>query len=390
MRKPDNQGGTQNWATVKSIFIDCSGLTPGHTMYIDRLFLDVCPSVPVKKVSMEFYLDNTAEETASPNVIYDETFNWVGNEGVNIDGPVNLAYTTAVDETTIVIKGSHSAKNVVTSGSACSYSGDAVQFASDHDWSGYNFLCFYLYGSNDGGQFAVRVRNLASTNSFLWKFSLDNWTGWRRIILPLKKTSPDSSATTGWWAVAGSIDWAHVGKIHILSNKAKTFYVDRVVLDVGTWAKCEISVPDVLHNHQNYLSKYSTGFDDPSYWGVYFWNGSAYVAGTYWDTALNAQKSFVSDQAKYLDSSSLQNVWGETQTYLTQNCLNDNIIGQQGETKYRAGSYGNESNIPITYSQVGTTKKRIGFCLKMPPSDLRQSSTYGISQARLKLEAYAP
>ena len=49
--------------------------------------------------------------------------------------------------------------------------------------SEYDYLSLYWYGRNDGKEYVVRI--LTTSGSILYTF-IDNWTGWRKVYLPLK------------------------------------------------------------------------------------------------------------------------------------------------------------------------------------------------------------
>jgi len=62
-------------------------------------------------------------------------------------------------------------------------------------------------------------------------------------------------------------------------------------------------------------------------------------------------------------------------------------MGEKGQTCNKR-SNGRQAPTTITYSSYYGCQKRIGFAIKMPPDDGQDSSTYGISQCKLKLEVY--
>ena len=54
-------------ASVSHVQLLGSGIAQGTTFHIDRMIVDVCPSIPVKKLSMEgLYLENQLEESPDP------------------------------------------------------------------------------------------------------------------------------------------------------------------------------------------------------------------------------------------------------------------------------------------------------------------------------------
>jgi hypothetical protein len=365
--------GSPNKATVTGIRVAYTYVTQPFTNYLDRTVVDVCPSVAVKKASMEFYLDNVAEETASPLVLADDDQAALWNKSASF---------TLTDDTMTKQKGTNALKAVIAS--ASQNDGIWHLYGSSQNWSAYDFICLYFYGANTGNNWRVGVSNDTNDNATIgtgWYYAVtDNFTGFRRIIIPLKAMTVNS----------GTPSLTTVRKIVIINNSNPpsdaTVYLDRVVLDVGTWAKVEIAVPDVLCPYYNYLVGFYYDWD---YWTLKVWDGSSYRTGTTTGVSTNSKWFFETYYTKFLDGSSLYSVYGETQTYLSLLSASMLIAGLKGQTKTRKRS-DTMANQSITYSQVGTTKKRIGFSLKMAPSDMRQTSTYGISQCRLKLEVYCP
>ena len=116
---------------------------------IDRVVVDTCPLVPVKKASMEFYLDNVAEETANPVVVMDDNPTAQG-WWVNSWGTGGLSGSSSDDATT-KIKGSNCLRFVSAAGTKATIRAQ-VGFGTDQNYSGKDFLSLYWYGANTGAR----------------------------------------------------------------------------------------------------------------------------------------------------------------------------------------------------------------------------------------------
>jgi hypothetical protein len=82
---------------------------------------------------------------------------------------------------------------------------------------------------------------------------LDDWVGWRRLILPLR--SPHESY--------GNVSLSQINLIQIdfypIDIADRTHYIDRTLFDFARWVRCEVRVPDAVR-----------GVD------LYSWDGSSY------------------------------------------------------------------------------------------------------------------
>lgn len=293
-----------------------------------------------KIFAFEFYLDNDQEEE-SASVIYDddETF-WTGTGDATVS-----------EELTIKTKGTSSLKIVTTGAGTARHN-----YGAGQDWSASEFICWYWYGSNSGDSFTIHLYAPTAGNRFEYTFT-DNFIGWKRFV---KAKAHFSSV--------GSPSWADVALIDVNFGTAGTWYLDRLILDVGQWVKTEVYVPDATR---------ATSYDIR----VFSWNGSIFSVTPF--TSFNAGTSthvtWSSSELYFLDTTT-----GTTIYSSPGNCIGEYPIGLRGSTKsVIAGGGGN-----ITFSSNYGCKTRIGFALKMPPDDGQDSSTAGISQCRLKLEIY--
>jgi hypothetical protein len=303
------------------------------------------------KFSYEFYIDNDNEEH-NPNVLYDddESFWTVYQSG---SGSCNI---TIGEETTIIRKGTSSLKIILGSGSY-GLVGISHQFFPSVDWSSYDFLCLYWYGANSGISWNVSLLAPDWSNRFEYSF-LDNWSGWRRIVIPLRAMSKIGSPSLT--NIAWIIIWC--------TANSGTTYLDRTLIDVGKWVKCEVYVPDYLNQNVNNVK-------------LYFWDKNSNT----WGTALEAETevgsfSWENSRIFYLSGHSGADIWGSG-----SDKFNIFLKGKRGESKT---GYSGAEETTITYSNYYGCKSRIGFGLKMPPDDGQDSTTTGISQAKCKIEIY--
>jgi hypothetical protein len=310
------------------------------------------------KYSFEFYVDNDLEET-DPIVIYDddEGFWDVWQTGSGSYG------ITVSEETTEVIKGSSSTKMVIGAGAYANLGIDHW-FVGNQDWSAKGFKGVLIYGANTGIEIRVRLRD-NDGNSQYWVL-IDNFSGWKRVVLPLN--NPDVEA--------GTFDLSIIDRMSIFYqgiDQTFTSYLDRTVVDVGQWGKVEAYVPDTL-------------FSSPVSLNLLSWDGSAWaVSGTlgflYGHNNIERWNYINTTRLYFLDGSTANVIYDGQ-----NNGVAGFYHGLRGETKGRgtgdAGAGG------ITYSSYYGVKKRIGFAIKMPPDDGQDASDAGTSQCKLKLEVY--
>jgi len=313
------------------------------------------------KFSFEFYLDNDNEEH-SPNVLYDddETFWTVYNVGT---GNVQ---TSLGEETVTVKKGTSSLKITATSGT---YAHVAFyhDFGVSQDWSGYDFLCLYIYGNNSGVQIKVFLLTTNWDNYAYWSMT-DNWTGWKRIILPLRKPT----GTVGSYSLT-SVKYIEIWFLYPPLNTS--WYIDRTLIDVGKWVKVECFVPDYIKDILDSVK-------------LYFWNPNTnnWAGPATFNGEKNTNPSWNGTYFVVLNGNNFEDFYGGG----TSGAAAFTFYGKAGRGETISHSWGSslDPNGAITYSNYYGCKKRIGFAIKMPPDDGQDSSTYGISQCRLKLEVY--
>lgn len=362
--------GTLNLATIRGI--RCVLCRSQREIYVDRVILDVCPSIPVKKLELSgLYLENQLEESPDPIDVLEIADDWQAafwNPATNI---------TLSNETTIKLNGIDSLK-VVFAG--VQYAGISHSYGGNQNWSAYNFVSFKIYGSNSGQVWTVKI-DAPDTNNRYAKTFTNNFTGWKRFVFPIKAMG-----------TSGTPVLSTVTKISIYmetaSPFAETIYLDRMVLQKGRWAFVEVAVPDTLYNYQNNLG-FSANQISWLYWQLWAWDASAYLRPFIYDANATAGKIYpYGPNLKFLNTTTARQCY-ETDDYVAINSATFFVLGSKGQTKTRSNT-SNQADKSITYNGVGGCRWRIGFAIKMPPYDGLTSSTDGINQAKLKLEVFVP
>jgi len=320
------------------------------------------------KFSFEFYLDNNNEEH-SPNVLYDDdetfwtVFGW-GSGNISASGG---------EETSIVKKGTSSMRISASSGGTYQNMTLNHSWSDYQDFSGYDFLCLYIYGHNSGKPISLYLLTPDWSNYAYWAF-VDNWSGWKRIVLPLRK--PTGSA--GSYSLNQVL---HMQIIFFYVEAGESWYVDRVLVDAGKWVYVEVFIPDRGKPNAPNVNLYSWDGSSWQNWVSHYLidNPTGAWAGGYHNSRylvfLNGlrQSEIMTGKTQPDTDEESQRGWA---TYLS------NLRGQQG------GRFRGNGSATITYSNYYGCKKRVGFGIYMPPDDGQDSSTYGISQCKLKIEVY--
>jgi len=313
-----------------------------------------------KKFSFEFYLDNDREESnpaltdgqsdADERCIYDDDEGFWGS--VTGGGAGSLGPPILSEELTEIKKGISSLKVEATSGTK-EFSVVSHGYTTPQDFSGYDFICVYVYGINNGGKIRVALKDTAN----VWRYwdLIDNWTGWQRVVLPLR--NPTAGADN---------DLSNIDKVDVAFGSLGTRYIDRMVLDVGQWAKIEVYVPDVL--------------SPATSWGVSSWTGTGWASFLRVKGSGEIHEFMSGDLLYFLDGTKQSEIFGATNLG-----IGSYKIGKRYEEKARIAG---DAPSTIIYSSYYGCKKRIGFAIKMPPDDGQDSATSGISQCKLKMEVY--
>ncbi|MFN3621362.1 MAG: hypothetical protein ACK4TI_00565, partial [Nitrososphaerales archaeon] len=188
-----------------------------------------------QKYSYEFYLDNDAEED-NPLVAYDDGANWTlvgcnpGQGTANIDGG---------EDTSQKIRGNSSFRiHITPTGGNYEWLAAKIDFNPALNLSNYDFWCIWWYGANSLKNVCFLLKT-TGVDWYRWCVS-DNWSGWRRLILPIR--SPHTT-----WGNPSLSNITHM-QIDFYPNEItdRTHYIDRTVFDFARWVKVEARVPDTL------------------------------------------------------------------------------------------------------------------------------------------------
>ncbi|MEW5760713.1 MAG: LamG-like jellyroll fold domain-containing protein, partial [Candidatus Thermoplasmatota archaeon] len=331
------------------------------------------------KYSFEFYLDNDLQYTLDNTKTIPNGGSRPGNSTGATDG---ARAENTIDWSIGAGTGS------VTTDSAIKVEGSAsLSVSGTTDGSGWLLPVFNPTGTWDfsGREFLVisgKLDTYTNPNAFHprifdtsgnrreWYIENrnPNWNNgnWFRAVLPLN----DYDSSTATPADLSVIDYLDV-IFNDNPSTSVTYHIDDIYIDTGQWVKVESFVPDKL------LASIS-GMK------LNFWNTDtgSYATANTWDAEGLNGPSTAANQIHFLNGLDATEMYGDsggggnTLTVYKKASREQTLSALQGN----AGS--------ITYSSSYGVQKRIGFAIKMPPDDGQDSSTYGISQVKLKLEVY--
>lgn len=153
----------------------------------------------------------------NPLVLYDdnEDFWSVGGYGSGNVG-ATLATSTATRES-----GASSLQINLNVGSYY-YVEVGHDFHANNDWSMYETIGFWFYGSNSSNLIEVALAAPTSASQFMLTFN-DNFTGWQHMVFPLNS-----------FVSIGGASLSNVREIgFFFFDVPQTFYVDRLILDTS-------------------------------------------------------------------------------------------------------------------------------------------------------------
>lgn len=311
-----------------------------------------------KYIECQFKIVNLREEH-NPSIISSDvpTTFWsierVDSSVPNIDAELN-------NNTDVVKRGSCSAQvSIITGG----YKAIVLHhtFSVAQDWSNYDFIAFWIYGQNTGYLFKFKILTPDINNHAYWDL-YDNFEGWRRVVLPLRKLTE----------TVGTYDLTNVADIRFTINSlwgwsgGETIYIDHhIVLDVGQWAKFEAMCPDTISGSvSSFVRSWDVNINDWKSQNLFGWREDYIGYGS-------------TNRLCFLDGSYGNEIWGYA--YKGGRAYGKDVYG----TVPSATSDHAEAGL-ITYSTEYGSKYRIGFAIKMPP----YSDYSDINKALLKLRIY--
>jgi len=121
-------------------------------------------------------------------------------------------------------------------------------FKGTVDISNFDFITFYWYGRGDWTRYVVQITT-ASPSSYFWYEFIDNWKGWKKVILPMH--IPDGVYTLYGVRFSkiteGLAEWQSVKSITLkLSatnlNVGGTFYIDRFAIEKSMIVLLKITI----------------------------------------------------------------------------------------------------------------------------------------------------
>lgn len=365
-----------DWTTVK----DKTVLTGNSPTYLNWILDKVN-----HKYSYEFYLDNQLEkvdETVINNC--DATTDWANGKGTG----------TLANDTGDKQEGTGSLYTTNGQSDGSGYRTYEYNPAAVINLSSKEFLEFWIK-SDLAGQVYVKITDNQGTPAYKkWddaaRFTVGAAT-WTRFVLPI--LAPQGSTGSLPSTVSGTIDLANIDKIEIgvrgvTVSSACDIWVDDVCGDVGQWIKVETFVPDELDNQtfsvsgiKEHISLFSWDNNTSTYKEV---NIGPIDSGNYYMHGGGAGSAF---GMWHLDGGSHKDIYGLAAVTLSKMGIYSKGL-KEGIASLETTLNHTSTPTTITYSTNYGVKQRVGFALKMPPSDGKQSSTTGISQCKLKLEVY--
>jgi hypothetical protein len=168
-------------------------------------------SLPVLATVDTNYQENT------PLILFDDNVNFwsVGGYGNGIVG-ASVAASTVTKET-----GNSSAQINLNTGHYY-YVEVGHDFHATNDWSMYDRLCFWFYGSNSSNLIEVALAAPDSANQYMLTFT-DDFSGWVHLVFPFETFLSMGNARLSTITEIG----------FFFFDAPQTFYVDHLILDTS-------------------------------------------------------------------------------------------------------------------------------------------------------------
>jgi hypothetical protein len=154
-----------------------------------------------------------------------------------LEGNGSIGLPVISDDSSTKVSGNNGLKITVQNGTYARWQ-ITHKYTSLQDWSSQDYITFYWYGADTNKTLSVEIKSdIKSYNYYVYNF-IENWTGWKRIIISLQNPSAASKSPP---------DLARVNEIDIgfwlSSNVAGTFWLDQVTVDVGQWIEQDLAIP---------------------------------------------------------------------------------------------------------------------------------------------------
>lgn len=344
---PDYAVGTVFCQTDGVYLTDISGtnttktLTAGKLKELNNLTVDTTNHV----ITEEFIIrnDNTGSDVTVIDAC-DTTTGWIIRAGT---GTLSL---DVVD----FVEGNGSIKGVANGSDALSY----LKFTTNLNLSTCSFITFNVKTTTgktgkfyiDDGVNSAYTQNYTFTNT------------WTKYVIPIKKMTNIANVNLS------TVKGFRFDIINAVANDA--YQIDNITACNGTWAKCEVSVPD---------NAKSTG---SSYFDIYTHNGTAYESSPAFKSS---ESNGVVYQAftKMLDGTTTGDMYAASGQYYRGMVVTN--LGERLSFVTKTASFQDPNfTTPVQISNnYGTLNRRI-IAILIPPS----GSTSGINKVRLKLKMY--
>ena len=301
-----------------------------------------------KKLSIEAYVGNTDEESAAATVLTTgatANFWTLTNTGT---GSIEGTLTQESDRVKIAISTGSFIESTLTH-----------NFAPVQNWSNAEFICVEIWGSNSGRTHQLFLFSSATfADSKRWDVT-DNWIGKKWVVLPLNNPTQ----------TAGSFNLATITQLRFDAGNglgAGTWYVGRVVVDVGSWAFRVFGVPDLLalSGAKWKVTSWDTATED--------WMAEPFLTDTDYDAS----------KLKFLDGQTALQVYGADKGGASYPEL------ERGENSDVTVGDASAGNLTLQSSDYYDTKNHVAVATKHAPADGAASATTGGSQAKIKIEIY--
>jgi len=201
--------GEASWDNISFLQISMMEENVSGTWYLDRVVVDVNP--PPSPTAIVISEETQPIEIAEPIEIADDdqAAFWERK------GPAQLS-----NEEDEMVNGADGLKITVESGKTERWHLEH-NYTTLQDWSGMDFISLYWYGGNTGAKFRFIVLNSYEPLDYFHYYFRDDFSGWRRIIMPL------SDFLTMGKPNLDNITFLQISVME--ENISGTWYLDRVV-----------------------------------------------------------------------------------------------------------------------------------------------------------------
>jgi len=179
----------------------------------------------------------TFEKDYSPITLSDDAQSTFWSARALREGMGSIGVPILSDDSLQKINGTDSLEIDVTSGTYGAWQINH-KYETLQDWSSQDYIAFYWYGANTSKTLSLEIQSdIVGYNHYRYDFT-ENWTGWKRVVAPLR--NPTEASTP-------PLDLARIDDVTLgfwlSSNVEGTFWLDRVIIDVGQWIEQDSTIP---------------------------------------------------------------------------------------------------------------------------------------------------